>query len=641
MKMTTRATNKIRRVIKGRPEISTPKPLHPRDSRTDQVHLYSALLEIAEVFGGLTNAALRRTNTFIEHGNVLSASILVFTPTFTAKELRSRLTADRQLHEAAIIRVLWDDLRGMSDDELRTVFTGNTPESDLPAPAGTEMIVTKNHVKYFDDFGKLARQEHRRDDGGIVLTHIVGSNRRDRLILHQADGQPILEWDSFGDLNRQWTESVITDEPSVLISDGASISSQIQGIRRRNFKLIHLVHVSHLKPTANGVNGEMIAGRLDAFRNHDQFDIVAVQTQRQIDDMAKRGLSAKRMRLLPSEIAPEAIKSPQNPERDENQGIVVARLVGLKQVDHAINSVHTAKATTPQITLDICGDGRQFEPLETLIDELDLATDVNLLGHVDNVADRLSRASFSLITSKHEGLGLSIIESMAAGCIPIAYDFKYGPSDIITNGVNGYIVPANDAEALASAIVKFVSLSPGDRLAMRESAVERARHFLPEASYSRWKAVLEEPVPTQEAIPFRDSSFARVREMAITTGKDSTKLAIVFADVENIDNKDLRLVFASRTKNTFFQTMSTREGWQRTDGRLTYNFSVPNELFSQSNKQTFDIYVRKYMASWDSKARLRIPAHSAHTEAHSLRWFRTKYGNFSVRVLEAQPPATT
>jgi poly(glycerol-phosphate) alpha-glucosyltransferase len=311
---------------------------------------------------------------------------------------------------------------------------------------------------------------------------------------------------------------------------------------------------------------------------------------------------------------------------------MISRLVRLKQIDHAIIAIHQASSSNTNICLDVCGRGGQQERLESLVSDLDLSDRVQLLGHVDDTTDRLHHASFSLVTSKFEGLNLAIIESMAAGCIPIAYDIKYGPSGIITDGVDGYIVPADDPDSLANAITTFLSLSEEEQNVMREAAVERARDFLPDRSYARWKSVLEEPVPLHSPKPFLNEKHLRVREIAMTPGKLSTNVAIVFADKEEIDNKDLRLVVASRKKNTFFQVISTSQGWSRTDGRTTYNFNVPNKHFSQASGQTFDIFVRKYMATWDDKVRVKLPAGFNSTEIHQVKWFRTASGEFSVKV---------
>ena len=64
-----------------------------------------------------------------------------------------------------------------------------------------------------------------------------------------------------------------------------------------------------------------------------------------------------------------------------------------------------------------------------------------------------------------------------------------------------------------------------------------------------------------------------------------------------------------------------------------YNFSIPYAVFSQSAGRKFDVHVRKIGAAWEAKARLKLPSTIDAIEANGLSWFRTEYGNFSVKCL--------
>lgn len=633
MSSVTKAFSRIKRAVVR--ETPQPQALHPRDARTDRVHLYGTLWGVLEDFGGMTNSVLRRTNSFIRHGNPLSTTILTFAHQLDVSEVRDRLVGTGLLDESVIIRNLWDDLRPMTDAQLLHAFSGENPTEEIPDAHGTRETITKNYTRFLADSGKVIRQEHYREDGSRLFTDINEVKNHRRVILHNNAGEPIIEWDRARSLYNPWIQYVIDKEPSLLIVDSGPIATIAHELTDRNFKLAHFLHVSHLKHPAEGIYGQLTSNRVEAFREQEQFDIVAVQTQQQIDDMAKIGLSRKRMRLIPSELPPEAIRPADNTDRNETKGLVVARLVDLKQIDHAIDAVAKVKTTGTDITLDIAGTGEEREPLQQLIDDHGHTEDIQMLGHVNNVTDRLATASFSLLTSKFEGLGLAILESMAAGCIPITYDIKYGPAEIITHGVNGFIVPANDIDALAAQIEAFLAMPSIEKLKMRRAAIERAKDFLPEQSYERWKKSLEEPVKIHHPAPFSDPEHLRTREIAITTSRNATKLGIVFADGDNVENKNLRLIVASRSKNTFFQAVSSPDGWQRTDGRIVYNFTLSSDLFSQAEGQTFDVYVRKIGARWDAKARLKLPAPFASVEAHGLHWYRTEYGNFSVKVIDA------
>ncbi len=85
-------------------------------------------------------------------------------------------------------------------------------------------------------------------------------------------------------------------------------------------------------------------------------------------------------------------------------------------------------------------------------------------GTSSDARRRLATASFLLLTSSLEGFPLVLVEAMAAGCIPIAYDVPYGPSDVIVSGRNGFLVPAGDLDALTRAVAEFLRL-PARRIA--------------------------------------------------------------------------------------------------------------------------------------------------------------------------------
>ena len=86
------------------------------------------------------------------------------------------------------------------------------------------------------------------------------------------------------------------------------------------------------------------------------------------------------------------------------------------------------------------------------------AAQVVLHGYAPGAAQHFAAASFSLMTSTTEGQSLVLLESMAAGCVPIAYDIRYGPSELLVDGETGFLVPGGDVSALADTIERFLAL---------------------------------------------------------------------------------------------------------------------------------------------------------------------------------------
>ena len=89
------------------------------------------------------------------------------------------------------------------------------------------------------------------------------------------------------------------------------------------------------------------------------------------------------------------------------------------------------------------------------------------------------------MTSSFEGYPLSTLESMSRGCPVVSYDIKYGPREQISDGVEGFLVPAGDVELLAQRVIELLR-SP--ELVRRMSAAARRQRRALRAAASSWRA---------------------------------------------------------------------------------------------------------------------------------------------------------
>ena len=95
--------------------------------------------------------------------------------------------------------------------------------------------------------------------------------------------------------------------------------------------------------------------------------------------------------------------------------------------------------------LNIVGDGPGFEAVRKLAISLGL---INIEFHgFQNPKPFLESASIFCMTSSFEGFGVVLIEAMCYGVVPIAFDSYLSASDIIDNGMNGYLISPFDVEA--------------------------------------------------------------------------------------------------------------------------------------------------------------------------------------------------
>ncbi len=126
--------------------------------------------------------------------------------------------------------------------------------------------------------------------------------------------------------------------------------------------------------------------------------------------------------------------------------------------------------------LVILGDGGKRSNLEKLARQLGIERQVTFLGFQTNPFKYLARSDIFVLSSLWEGFALVIVEAMACGIPVISTRCPSGPDEIITDGVNGLLVPVADETALAEAILRLLK---DKKLAVKlaQAGTKRAEDF--------------------------------------------------------------------------------------------------------------------------------------------------------------------
>lgn len=136
----------------------------------------------------------------------------------------------------------------------------------------------------------------------------------------------------------------------------------------------------------------------------------------------------------------------ENKKRDNSEVKVIyacGRLVpqkGFSDLIRIFHELHNHK----DWKLKILGDGKQKEFLSKQISDLDLEGTVILEGAVDAPLEYYKEGGVFAFTSEFEGFPNSLCEAMASGMAVVSYDCPSGPSDLIVDGKNGFLVPQGD-----------------------------------------------------------------------------------------------------------------------------------------------------------------------------------------------------
>ena len=103
----------------------------------------------------------------------------------------------------------------------------------------------------------------------------------------------------------------------------------------------------------------------------------------------------------------------------------------------------------------IAGDGPDRPAVEGEVRRLGLQSVVRLAGERDDVGELLAKADLFVLSSRSEGLPLSILEAMATG-LPVVASRVGGVPELVVDGETGLLVPPGDPHALAAAIERLL-----------------------------------------------------------------------------------------------------------------------------------------------------------------------------------------
>ncbi|WP_035784201.1 glycosyltransferase [Butyrivibrio sp. MC2021] len=195
----------------------------------------------------------------------------------------------------------------------------------------------------------------------------------------------------------------------------------------------------------------------------------------------------KKCIILPNAINPSFIRKRFMGER-EKRIVMVGRLDENKNQAMVMEAfAELKKEGYKDYKLIIYGDGPDRLKLQRLSAELRLDESLEFKGNVSHVAEHIEKAAIYVLASSQEGMPNSLIEAMSLGLPCISTDCPCGgPADLITNGVNGLLVPIKDKDAMKAAIKKLLDdREYADKLGKNATAVQDL--YNPEATYIQWK----------------------------------------------------------------------------------------------------------------------------------------------------------
>jgi len=165
--------------------------------------------------------------------------------------------------------------------------------------------------------------------------------------------------------------------------------------------------------------------------------------------------------------------------------IAVGRYDYQKRFDHLISAWKFVHEKYPDWQLYIFGQGEDHNKLQNQIKSLKLSDTVFLKSAVKDVKAEYLKCSIMALSSRYEGLPMALLEAQSCGLPLISYACKCGPSDIIIDGINGYLIEDGNILELSNKLVQLIE-DENKRFEMGTKSKELAHRFDENVIMSKW-----------------------------------------------------------------------------------------------------------------------------------------------------------
>lgn len=153
----------------------------------------------------------------------------------------------------------------------------------------------------------------------------------------------------------------------------------------------------------------------------------------------------------------------------EKKLVSVGRLIPQKNQKLLIEAFANIVKEYPEYQLIIYGEGKDRKELERLAANLGIKENVLMPGSTSNLHNVIKNAELFVLSSNYEGMPNALIEAMCLG-LPVVSTKVSGATDLIQDGVNGFLTDCGDTEQLTAALRKILGNQELRESCARESA---------------------------------------------------------------------------------------------------------------------------------------------------------------------------
>ncbi|MBQ6717873.1 MAG: glycosyltransferase family 4 protein [Clostridia bacterium] len=169
----------------------------------------------------------------------------------------------------------------------------------------------------------------------------------------------------------------------------------------------------------------------------------------------------------------------------------VGNLIKVKGFDLAIEAASKIFEKHPDWCWHIYGDGSDGDEFKQMVKNLSLDDNIKFMGRTNNLTKAYSESAIFVLPSRSEGFGLVLIEAQSYHIPTVAFDVPFGPRNVITNGVNGFLVEPFDTDSLAENVCKLIE-DDNFRTTFSDNASKDLYKYQADVVSKQWQNLLQQ-----------------------------------------------------------------------------------------------------------------------------------------------------
>lgn len=197
-------------------------------------------------------------------------------------------------------------------------------------------------------------------------------------------------------------------------------------------------------------------------------------------EMKRINMNLNKIKLIQNGINLDKYKFDERKIENVKNYIAIGRLGEEKNHEMLISAfskfINSTNNLDKEIKLRIIGDGIEKEKLQKLIKRLKMENKIELLGVQKNIPKFLRSSDIYVMSSKWEGLSISLIEAAANG-LPLIATNVGSNSLICKNGINGWIFESGDEERLVSIFKESQEISKNKLMEFSKKSAEISKEY--------------------------------------------------------------------------------------------------------------------------------------------------------------------